>query len=465
MRSSLACALLSLGAWASLPSPSALAQQHLLGGEVWSTLTRAVVRLKAKQCASSPTSRQSNGFLVRQGNRFRIVTTLHSVVGCARIEAQRHVASPVGQAGVSEERRVRLRRASPATDLAILDAPSWSGRQALAIAPGGILDQSYFAVGFFDESLAITSEELTPKNTTALTLYQLLPPEVGEELLHAGVAFLSMDTYPFGGNLTPGSSGAPIVDARGKVIGVAQGGLEGGDTGKSWGIPAAAVRDLLAQDGSAHTGQVRGTAAAHKLLFSTALPEEIEARLWRAWSLGVHYDRLGSGDARRHALGLSGSRTLRLARLGSSGYRLDLRIDGEVAYGNQEREWHGPDGALLEQDHAHTFSVGGGVALGVRLWQLSDVAARADVGAIGGIVVAEQPTDQSESRVLWYAAFPLRVRMTWMQSPGFGLGVELAGGPALFPSFEWTYTTLGAAPRDEGHRWMPWFRIGLYHEW
>jgi hypothetical protein len=73
------------------------------------------------------------------------------------------------------------------------------------------------------------------------TLRDIVPQSVADELRNLGSPDPNIDITDIEGHLLPGHSGAPILNSSGQVVAIADGGLENGAVGVSWGIPAATL--------------------------------------------------------------------------------------------------------------------------------------------------------------------------------------------------------------------------------
>lgn len=76
------------------------------------------------------------------------------------------------------------------------------------------------------------------------TLKDLVSPAVAKEIADSGTPDPTIDII-YVDNLVHGLSGAPIFDASGKVVGIADGGLENGAAGIDWALPAKYLATLL----------------------------------------------------------------------------------------------------------------------------------------------------------------------------------------------------------------------------
>ena len=97
-------------------------------------------------------------------------------------------------------------------------------------------------------------------------LADMLPPAARQEVNQAGMPSLSLEVLRHQGHLVPGLSGAPIINSRGQVVAVADGGLESGAASIGWAIPISNVNALMVSSESV-TSQV----VAARSLFSAEL--------------------------------------------------------------------------------------------------------------------------------------------------------------------------------------------------
>lgn len=76
------------------------------------------------------------------------------------------------------------------------------------------------------------------------TLEYLIPEADRRDIAQAGFPDLSLEIIYLDGSLLPGYSGSPVMDQTGKLVGIGNGGLEGGASNVSWVIPARFLVDL-----------------------------------------------------------------------------------------------------------------------------------------------------------------------------------------------------------------------------
>ncbi len=229
MRRTLTAVLLGAAALAG----AAEAARELPSAEVIASARAAVVRVQARDCADGQ-DRDGSGFLF--GGADRVVTALHVVANCGRIAIYREETQATVLA--------RLAKSDAPSDLAILTLD-----RALAATP---LPLTQDALKVNDRMVAIGYAIGQPTmSDTALRLASgesrlrhMLNTDARRMIETAGAPALDLEILRLDGHLLPGLSGAPIVDDRGHVVGVGDGGLEGGAVSISWGVPAAALARL-----------------------------------------------------------------------------------------------------------------------------------------------------------------------------------------------------------------------------
>jgi putative serine protease PepD len=178
---------------------------------------------------------QGTGFLVdRDGT---IVTNAHVVGGNSRAQVQ------FGDNGRTHDARVT--GTDPSTDLAVLrvDAGAVSGIRPLPLA-----DSSAVQVG--DEVVAIGNPFGLDRTATAGIVSAL------EREITAPNGFSIDEVIQTDAPINPGNSGGPLLDARGRVVGVnsqiASGGGRG-NVGIGFAVPSNTVRDVVPRLASGET--------------------------------------------------------------------------------------------------------------------------------------------------------------------------------------------------------------------
>ncbi len=207
-------------------------------------LKKAIVRVDANQCPGK--DRSATGFLWHRDTW--IVTALHVVNGCQAISIYAESAKQAQKASVS-----RVLRKS---DLALLQlgAPIRGTALLHAASATPAVTEDLEVLGY---PLAIPKMDNTEVQLRfgGRLLRDIVPQAVTNELRTLGSPDPNIKITDIQGNLLPGHSGAPILDRGGRIVAIADGGLESGAVGVSWGLPVADLA-LLASSPDPITGPV-----------------------------------------------------------------------------------------------------------------------------------------------------------------------------------------------------------------
>jgi len=226
-----------------------------------------VFQIVADDCSRAPRRLQTGFAAVGYDG---ILTALHGILDCDKVSARRigadEVISGLEIVEVDVERDVAL--LAPAVHRA-------KPLPALPIGPAPVEGQRLSVVGHPQALLVQHRTGLRVESTTKY-LEDLLPPDqsVVEALLAraspaVGIAVLSVT----GGHLQPGHSGAPIIDAQGRVVAIGNGGLKGGSVEIGWGIP---IHDLDLLPPSERATRLNTVLKQNpRLLFDFSLDEEL----------------------------------------------------------------------------------------------------------------------------------------------------------------------------------------------
>ncbi len=167
-----------------------------------------------------------------------VVTALHVVDS-----AQNVVCQLVDARGrIEASHKASVARVFKAADLVLLRLPAPLTRPALALntrLPD--VRQTMDALGFPLNIPGASAIEVK-RRFGGDRLNSILPPKVLASLKDYPSA--TLEILNLEGNLVPGMSGAPLLDSSGRVVGVANGGLEEGAVGICWGIPAKHLTQL-----------------------------------------------------------------------------------------------------------------------------------------------------------------------------------------------------------------------------
>lgn len=195
----------------------------------------AVVRVQARNCDDG-VDRNGSGFLFERTDQ--AATALHVVAGCGRIaiyleESQATIAAT-------------LDRSVAASDLALLRLEREATGRPLKAAPHRLeVNDRMVAIGYAIGLPTKSDTELRLASGQS-RLRDMLHDEARRAVTAAGLPSIDLEVMRLDGHLLPGLSGAPLIDATGHVVGVGDGGLEGGAVSISWGVPASELAALMA---------------------------------------------------------------------------------------------------------------------------------------------------------------------------------------------------------------------------
>src|SRR5437868_2587412 len=187
--------------------------------------------VKAFDCASKPSQRSQTGFRA-QGIR-GIITALHGVADCQRIVVKGDKALILFEhliiSTIDIERDMALLSSTELDSkdqggLEVAKNTTWSSLEKLRVYGHP------YGIARLDTSLDIRKPAVRP-------LKDLIPPGALPDLRSRNSPNPLINVLSLQGNILPGHSGAPIVDSQGRVIAVANGGLQKGQAGICWAIP------------------------------------------------------------------------------------------------------------------------------------------------------------------------------------------------------------------------------------
>lgn len=215
----------------------ALVADTLQAQSIASTAQMAVYRLEIRGCTFEGAAPRSQiGFQVT--GLVGIVTTLHGLADCTEVSA----TTADGQ--IVFEQLV-ITQVDLLHDIALLASPALSkaSNGGLRISPlADLTTEPLTLVNDHDESRTSTRQRVTgivaresldaviPDDLESVDLIKRKSPDLKITVLTLALPLLS------------GQAGAPLVDSKGRLIGVAQGGIADGGTAYSWAIPWQEIR-------------------------------------------------------------------------------------------------------------------------------------------------------------------------------------------------------------------------------
>ena len=265
---------LGLFALATLPVRNAgAADEALKSSVVWIEVDKLVSRQTAGgELRTKIETYVGSGFWAAGTNR--IVTCAHVIDGARKVRVKRYGAPRAQKPWSTELGQLALCLSDPGHDLAIIQVPEVG--LGLPLTPGPIAaSASIRSVGHTDKvPWRLNRGDFTER-------YKALDIEVPLEgdVLVCDISF------------GPGSSGGIVVDRENRIIGMIEGGKQGGKFGTRIAIPAATIQSALrslAADQTCHGDLIKPGAAivANENTFAGLLrvdgdgPERFPARYW-----------------------------------------------------------------------------------------------------------------------------------------------------------------------------------------
>lgn len=192
-------------------------------------IKKTIVRVKSG-------NKYATGFFYKNGRQ--IITTLHSIGNPNNIE--------VYISGQSTWCKVQLKKVSKRADLVLLEltqceSPHYISDQNLT---NPALDTKVFTVGYNGTNDKFQDRDFTVGLLEGTRLKDLLPPSAEQEIKTLGFPSLDTEIVYLKGQLLHGFSGSPIVDFNGKLVGIADGGLQNGAAGISWCVTSKSLKTI-----------------------------------------------------------------------------------------------------------------------------------------------------------------------------------------------------------------------------
>jgi S1-C subfamily serine protease len=203
------------------------------------TVLKSLVFVRASNCQDQ-SERAGSGFAFQ--NSGTIVTAHHVVGGCTTIRIV-YEGIPATQPRTST---ASIRRVLAASDLALLSADTPQSVPMLRLAPPPPDRGKTFAGFGYQNGQPTAGDQLVTFSTGSALLRDILPYEALRELQQSGSAIdANRQVLRFNTALQPGTSGGPIVDPSGAVVGIVAGGLKAGAAPASWGWPSEWITNLM----------------------------------------------------------------------------------------------------------------------------------------------------------------------------------------------------------------------------
>ena len=194
-----------------------------------------IFQINASKCPGKKPERTLTGFKLRGagGGPDGIITALHGVAGCGLIMAVPDQGQPLTQA-------LQLSELDVENDLALLTSGELSNKYPGGLEESTIPITANVTLRVQGHPLGIQSitTEVKTRPEPIVPLRRLLPPGDTFNALQQRLSpATSISVISIQGTILPGHSGAPILDASNRVVGVANGGLLNGSAQISWAVP------------------------------------------------------------------------------------------------------------------------------------------------------------------------------------------------------------------------------------
>ncbi len=137
---------------------------------------------------------------------------------------------------------------------------------------GAAFDEPLYAQGYHGGADGHRTQKMSKGDANPETLeYVVVKKETKEKLNNLGFPKIDLPIYYLNGSLLPGYSGCPIYNKQGKLVGIGDGGLEGGQVNVSWAIPANFLNELE----NSNTASLPATIDNAGVLFSAVVEVNI----------------------------------------------------------------------------------------------------------------------------------------------------------------------------------------------
>lgn len=222
----------------------------------------SVVRVTAEGCPGPTGTRSGSGFV--WPDPAQVVTALHVVADCRTLTVE-YVDRGV-------QRRAQASRSLRRADLALLQVENPPAVPALSqTATAG--EQEELAAISLPLNVNNWQETYGSKALNVRTLRDILNDAARRQIENLGAPAIDLEIFRLTAVVKPGSSGGPVINARGHVVGVVDGGLDGGNASLNWAVPAHLLQELL---NSGEGGAQVGLGPAAESVFAFSVPQTAE---------------------------------------------------------------------------------------------------------------------------------------------------------------------------------------------
>jgi hypothetical protein len=202
------------------------------------TFSYASIKEDVAKCIVRITSggRSATGFFWKDGNT--ILTTLHSIGNPNNIE----IYIPA----LRQHKRATVNRVYKNGDIVQLKLDNYTSPSYIieCYSNKPAIDTRAFTIGYNAGNFSYQDRDFTVGLLQGDKLRDLLPSSAENQIRNLGFPSLSTEIVYLQGHLLHGFSGSPIVDYQGRLLGIADGGLENGTASISWCIHAKVIQQL-----------------------------------------------------------------------------------------------------------------------------------------------------------------------------------------------------------------------------
>lgn len=203
-----------------------------------------ILRIKSSSCSYNNSEKSktntSTGFIYKEnGKVVGIVTALHAVCGCQAISAE----DQFGKDFFS----LKVIKADIGNDIALLTSDEIlknfnTGFEFSSLNPSDLANKKISMLSYpYGVESVIDTKEARVRETPTLLLKKFVKTDIESSLQKRGSPNINNSVLNLQLEIPPGCSGAPIL-FDGKVIGIANGGLDEGRTHVCWAIPSKNIR-------------------------------------------------------------------------------------------------------------------------------------------------------------------------------------------------------------------------------
>lgn len=205
-------------------------------------VTKHVAQMTVRVIADR--NRAASGFIWPDAGH--VVTAFHVVAGDSDQKLLIEYPMPGGKVRTKTARAIKFNQTA---DLVLLEVENPLPRKPGTILSSPPQKEMLWVIGFPFGTSGMRSRDLTISDIAPRNISGSLESEDDRQSLRSlGFPSIDMDVVQLNGDLLPGDSGAPIVNAEGVVVAVGNGGLRNGTVGIGWAVPTAYLSDLASSD-------------------------------------------------------------------------------------------------------------------------------------------------------------------------------------------------------------------------